>query len=421
MKRVSTANWVRNRSNWNEFNIIVSPISKENWQIMEQTLASVLPREMLTVTSNFSTEELYTQTPYRLPLWGVVVMIIGYICVFVFGLVGNCSVLIVVSRLHRMRTVTNYFICNLALADLLVLLFCLLPNLISNIYIPWILGWFMCKTVPYIQGISVCASVYSLVAISMERCISIRCPFRYQITKGKAKKIMLAIWIWSCSVALPWVLYFNTYNADSEHPEMLFCVEKWPDSHKSWSNYYFLFGNCIICYVLPLGIIFICYLTIWFRAYSHTFVLPGYNPKIGEMIHQKAKTAVTKTLIVIVLIFALSWLPLYVITLRMKFGSETKSDLENDVISFIYPFAQWLGCSNSGINPVVYSFLNKKFRVGFYMICKCTWNRQQTQPELPKPLRRHPPIRQTVNIELLKERQIPKMRVRAPSMLYDSE
>ncbi|PZC75711.1 hypothetical protein B5X24_HaOG205743, partial [Helicoverpa armigera] len=34
---------------------------------------------------------------------------------------------------------------------------------------PWVLGWLMCKTVPYVQGLSVAASVYSLVAVSLDR------------------------------------------------------------------------------------------------------------------------------------------------------------------------------------------------------------------------------------------------------------
>lgn len=82
-----------------------------------------------------SAAEFGDDPKFRLPVWGICVMSIGYVCVFVFGVIGNCSVLIVVARLHRMKTVTNLFICNLAIADLLVLLFCLLPNLISNIFI----------------------------------------------------------------------------------------------------------------------------------------------------------------------------------------------------------------------------------------------------------------------------------------------
>lgn len=33
----------------------------------------------------------------------------------------------------------------------------------------WVLGWLMCKTVPYVQGVSVAASVYSLIAVSVDR------------------------------------------------------------------------------------------------------------------------------------------------------------------------------------------------------------------------------------------------------------
>ncbi|CAL8121396.1 unnamed protein product [Orchesella dallaii] len=258
----------------------------------------------------------------------------------------------------------------------------------------------------------------------MERCITIRWPFRYQITKRKAKKIMIAIWIWSCSVALPWVLYFDTYNADIEHPEMLFCVEKWPASYQKWSRYYFLVGNFMVCYVLPLSIIFLCYLTIWCRAYSNRSVVnestqTTQSQSSMEIMHQKAKMSVTKTLLVIVLIFALSWLPLYCITLRMKFGAKPSSDFENEVISIIYPIAQWLGCSNSGINPVVYSFLNKNFRQGFYLICKCSDGSRGTSQQPPQPQVR---VRQLVvpgnNMVLQKEMHKPVGRV--ASMLYDS-
>lgn len=83
------------------------------------------------MTSNVLPEEF----PYRLPGWGIVILIIGYALVFIFGVAGNCSVLFVVIRLRRMKTVTNYFIFSLAMADLLVLLFCMLPNLMSNIFI----------------------------------------------------------------------------------------------------------------------------------------------------------------------------------------------------------------------------------------------------------------------------------------------
>lgn len=59
----------------------------------------------------------------------------GYTLVFLVGLVGNLLVVSVVCRSPRMRNVTNYFIVNLAVADILVLVFCLPATLLSNIYV----------------------------------------------------------------------------------------------------------------------------------------------------------------------------------------------------------------------------------------------------------------------------------------------
>lgn len=60
---------------------------------------------------------------------------VAYLLVFVVGLIGNCFVIAVVYRSPRMRTVTNFFIVNLAVADILVVVFCLPATLMSNIFV----------------------------------------------------------------------------------------------------------------------------------------------------------------------------------------------------------------------------------------------------------------------------------------------
>jgi hypothetical protein len=62
------------------------------------------------------------------------VYFVAYTIVFAMGIIGNSCVVAVVVRSPRMRTVTNYFIVNLALADILVLLFCLPATLLSNLF-----------------------------------------------------------------------------------------------------------------------------------------------------------------------------------------------------------------------------------------------------------------------------------------------
>lgn len=60
---------------------------------------------------------------------------VAYLLVFLVGMIGNCFVIAVVCRSPRMRTVTNFFIVNLAIADILVIVFCLPATLMSNIFI----------------------------------------------------------------------------------------------------------------------------------------------------------------------------------------------------------------------------------------------------------------------------------------------
>lgn len=91
---------------------------------------------MLMNTSANSTDSLETyELFYRHSMPMTAVYCIAYLLVFAVGLVGNCFVIAVVFRTPRMRTVTNFFIVNLAIADILVVIFCLPATLMSNIFV----------------------------------------------------------------------------------------------------------------------------------------------------------------------------------------------------------------------------------------------------------------------------------------------
>lgn len=79
------------------------------------------------------------------------VMIALHAVVFVVGLVGNALVCVAVYRNHSMRTVTNYFIVNLAVADFMVIFFCLPPTVVWDVTETWFLGTALCKIVVYFQ------------------------------------------------------------------------------------------------------------------------------------------------------------------------------------------------------------------------------------------------------------------------------
>ena len=48
--------------------------------------------------------------------------------------------ILVILRHQKMRTITNFFLANLAVADFFVGVFCVLPNLMINLRPNWVLG-----------------------------------------------------------------------------------------------------------------------------------------------------------------------------------------------------------------------------------------------------------------------------------------
>lgn len=139
----------------------------------------------VTVLMNFSCTDLEPQSD---DLWSSVyfksVVYLLYIPIFIFALLGNGTVCYIVQSTPRMRTVTNYFIANLALGDILMSLFCVPSSFISQYILNyWPFGIVLCHFVNYSQVVSVLVSAYTLVAISIDRYIAIMWPLRPRITK----------------------------------------------------------------------------------------------------------------------------------------------------------------------------------------------------------------------------------------------
>lgn len=107
-----------------------------------------------------------------------------YIPIFIFALLGNGTVCYIVQSTPRMRTVTNFFITNLAVGDILMSTFCVPFSFVSIFILGyWPFGIALCYLVNYSQAVSVLVSAYTLVAISVDRYIAIMWPLRPRITK----------------------------------------------------------------------------------------------------------------------------------------------------------------------------------------------------------------------------------------------
>lgn len=87
----------------------------------------------------------------------------------ILGLIGNSLVVIVVAFNPGMRSTTNILIINLAIADLLFVIFCIPFTATDFILLYWPFGYVWCKIVQYLIIVTVCASVYTLVLMSLDR------------------------------------------------------------------------------------------------------------------------------------------------------------------------------------------------------------------------------------------------------------
>jgi len=61
--------------------------------------------------------------PKQLPYESLIPITIVYSLIFFSGIVGNFSTCIVIYKAHYMRSSTNYYLFNLAIADFLTLIF----------------------------------------------------------------------------------------------------------------------------------------------------------------------------------------------------------------------------------------------------------------------------------------------------------
>ncbi|NWR20818.1 NPFF2 protein, partial [Emberiza fucata] len=311
----------------------------------------------LYLEGNVSYVDFYLHQP-----WVAAVFITSYLLIFLLCMVGNGGVCFIVLWSRPMRTVTNLFILNLAVSDLLVGLFCMPTTLLDNIIAGWPFGSLVCKMSGMVQGISVSASVFTLVAIAVDRFRCIVCPFRPKLTVPAAVATIVVIWALAVAIMCPSVTrlqlrqekHFQLLLGTATRP-LLWCREEWPEPAMRKAYTTVLFANI---YLAPLVLIVLLYARIGISL-CHAAV-----PGPGQRGAWRRKRKAIPMLVLVTLLFALSWLPLWSLMLLSDYGS--LSDVQLQLINvYIYPLAHWLAFSNSSVNPIIYGFCNRSFRRGF--------------------------------------------------------
>lgn len=75
-----------------------------------------------------------------------------YATILLLAVIGNFLVILTLVQNRRMRTITNVFLLNLAVSDILLGVLCMPFTLIGTLLRNFVFGEFMCKIIPFLQG-----------------------------------------------------------------------------------------------------------------------------------------------------------------------------------------------------------------------------------------------------------------------------
>uniref|UniRef100_A0A8C9WEQ3 G-protein coupled receptors family 1 profile domain-containing protein n=1 Tax=Scleropages formosus TaxID=113540 RepID=A0A8C9WEQ3_SCLFO len=283
---------------------------------------------------------------------GTIALVVMYTFSFIVGLAGNVMALMVLTR-RRQRLVggsaTRKLLVNLSVCDMMVVCVCMPVNLCHQVYHAWVFGDLLCRAVPFVQAVSVAASVFSLAVISLNRFYSVHSPLhaRCFFTARRIAAMICAVWALSSGLCLP-ILFMNGTEAlalPHGTPVVTVCVESWPAA-KLRQGYNFL----LFCTLYGLPVLFnlvICCLTgrkLW-RARDQLGACA--RCAVAQPASRlKVRKKVAKMVVALVVLFTLSWLPLYALDIWIDFSvEEGRHELGSARHQWLVqgrPFALWL-------------------------------------------------------------------------------
>ncbi|KAH0616264.1 hypothetical protein JD844_027255, partial [Phrynosoma platyrhinos] len=265
-------------------------------------------------------------------------------------------------------------------------------------------------------GVSVSVSTFSLFAISLERYSAICKPLQSRVwqTKSHALKVIAATWCVSFAIMTPYPIYsklvpFTTFHNRTAN----MCRLLWPSDVMQQSWYIF---QLLILFLIPGIVMMIAYGLISLELYrgikfdvsqrkssrerKTSTTSSKYEDSDGCYLQKSkkkkvplqqlsanscstkterprsscstanlmAKKLVIRMLIVIVILFFICWTPIFSVNTWRAFDTATANLLLSGApISFIHLLSYTSAC----VNPIIYCFMNKRFRMGFLATFTC--------------------------------------------------
>ncbi|XP_049907263.1 adrenoceptor alpha 1Aa isoform X1 [Epinephelus moara] len=306
----------------------------------------------------------------------------------VFGIVGNILVILSVVCHRHLRTVTHYFIVNLAVADLLLSSTVLPFSAIFEIVDRWVFGRAFCNVWAAVDVLCCTASIMSLCVISVDRYIGVSYPLRYPTIVTKRRALLAVMLLWVLSIIISIGPLFG-WKEPAPEDESICKITEEPG--------YAIF-SAVGSFYLPLAIILAMYCRVYVVAHRESRGLrEGHKTEKSDServilrIHRGNTTVsedealrnrthfalrllkfsrekkAAKTLGIVVGCFVLCWLPFFLALPIGEYCVHLKCSIfpayrPSDTV---FKITFWLGYFNSCINPIIYPCSNQEFKKAF--------------------------------------------------------
>ncbi|XP_056603089.1 tachykinin receptor 1a [Triplophysa dalaica] len=311
-------------------------------------------------STTFNDTDLY-RNQFVQPVWRIVLWAVAYSTIVIVSVVGNITVIWIILAHQRMRTVTNYFLVNLAFAEASMSAFNTVINFVYSVHNEWYFGLYYCQFHNFFPIAAVFACICSMTAIALDRYMAIIHPLKQRMSATQTKVIIGVIWVLALLLAFPQYYYSTT----DQMPGRVVCYIEWPEyTLLDFKKMYYV-CVAVLIYFLPLLVMGCAYLVVGLTLWASE--IPGdSSDRYQEQLAAKRK--VVKMMIVVVCTFAVCWLPYHVFFLIYQFRPDLS---EHTFTQQVYLTIMWLAMSSTMYNPIIYCCLNDRFRAGFRQAFRC--------------------------------------------------
>ncbi|XP_004640736.1 C-C chemokine receptor type 3 [Octodon degus] len=268
-----------------------------------------------------------------------------YSLVFIVGLLGNMVVIVILTKYRRLGIMTNIYLLNLAISDLLLLF--TLPFWISYLaWNKWVFGHLMCKLLSGLYCMGLYSEIFFIILLTIDRYLAIVHAVFALRARTVTFGVITSVITWGLAglAALPELIFHGTHG----HFEELSCDVVYPhDEEDHWKRFQALRMN-IFGLMLPLVLMVFCYTGI-----------------IRTLLRcpNKKKYKAIRLIFVIMVVFFIFWTPYNLVLLFSAFEVSFLDNCEGSKqLDLALQVTEVIAHTHCCVNPIIYAFVGERFR-----------------------------------------------------------